>query len=104
MEEGTGASRETVSMTQPAPILTLPATKPGSGIQKTPGVCGGEACIRNTRITVRGLVSYRNLGLSDERLLEVTPGLTSADLEAAWTYYRDNRNEIDQAILENDEA
>ena len=30
-------------------------TKNKSWVQKTPGVCGGDACIRNTRITVRGL-------------------------------------------------
>jgi uncharacterized protein (DUF433 family) len=36
-----------------------------SWIQKTPNVCGGDACIRNTRITVHGIVHYRQLGLSD---------------------------------------
>ena len=34
-------------------------------IRKTPGVCGGEACIRDTRITVRGLVEWHQQGLSD---------------------------------------
>ncbi|MCU0542788.1 MAG: DUF433 domain-containing protein [Oscillatoriaceae cyanobacterium Prado104] len=35
------------------------------GIQKTPGVMGGEACIRQTRIPVWLLVSYRRQGASD---------------------------------------
>jgi uncharacterized protein (DUF433 family) len=80
---------------------SLPAK---SWIQKTPGVCGGDACIRNTRITVWGLVNYRKLGLTDARLLEVIEGLTQADLDAAWDYYGRNQAEIDQAIKGNEEA
>ena len=77
---------------------------PKSWIQKTLDVCGGDACIRNTRITVWGLVNYRKLGLSDTRLLEVIEGLTGADLEAAWEYYDRHRAEIDQAIQDNEVA
>ena len=75
-----------------------------SGIQKDPGVCGGEACIRNTRHTVAGLVQWRNLGLSDARILVHHPDLTAADLEAAWSYYRQHAEEIDQAIRRDEES
>ena len=34
-------------------------------IQHTPGVCGGNACIRNTRIPVWTLVSLRSQGATD---------------------------------------
>ena len=77
---------------------------PTSWIQKTRDVCGGDACIRNTRITVRGLVSYRKLGMSDSRLLQVIDGLTQADLDAAWDYYNRNRVEIEQSIEEDEGA
>jgi uncharacterized protein (DUF433 family) len=80
------------------------ANAEASWIEKTPDVCGGEPCIRNTRITVRGLVSYRKLGLSEQQLLEVIEGLTVADLNAAWDYYAQHREEIDQAIKEDEEA
>ena len=73
-------------------------------IQKTPNVVGGDACIRRTRIAVWMLVGYRKLGLSDDELLEVYPGLTRQDLKAAWDYYTANRDEIETAIRENDEA
>jgi uncharacterized protein (DUF433 family) len=73
-----------------------------SGIQKTPGVSGGEACMRNTRHTVSGLVQWRRLGLSDGLILEHHPDLTSADLEEVWSYYLQHRKEIDQAIREDD--
>lgn len=75
-----------------------------SWVQKTPGLCGGDACIRNTRITVHGLVHYRQLGLSDERILEAIQGLTKDDLIAAWDYYAGRRAEIDEAIRSNEEA
>lgn len=78
-----------------------PAT---SWIEKTPGVCGGDACIRSTRHTVYGLVEWKQLGLTDARILEHHPDLTQADLEAAWTYYEQHREEIDQAIKEDEEA
>ena len=31
-----------------------------SWISKRPNVCGGDACIRDSRITVWGLVAYRH--------------------------------------------
>ena len=69
-----------------------------SWVQKTPNVCGGDACIRNTRITVHGLVHYRHLGLPDQRILEVIQGLTPDDLAAAWDYYASHPAEIEEAI------
>jgi len=75
-----------------------------SWVQKTPGVCGGDACIRNTRITVRGLVRYRQLGLPDEELLEVIQGLTPDDLAAAWDYYAGHAAEVEESIRLNEEA
>ena len=74
-----------------------------SWIQKTPGVCGGDACIRNTRITVWGLVLSRRLGASDASILENIVGLTPDDLEAAGDYYRHHPAEIDEAIRVNEE-
>ncbi len=75
-----------------------------SWIQKTPDVCGGSACIRNTRITVWGLVAWRRLGMSDAWIQEGIPGLTPADLEAAWAYSEQHPEEIDQDIKDNEEA
>jgi uncharacterized protein (DUF433 family) len=76
-----------------------------SWIQKTPGVCGGDACIRKTRIPVWSLVVARRLGASDAELLHyfVTP-LTPADVDAAAAYYEKNREEIDEQIRLNEEA
>lgn len=76
-----------------------------SWIQKTPGVCGGDACIRDTRIPVWSLVVARRLGIVDKELLHyfVTP-LSPADVQAAWAYYEQQQEEIDQEIWTNEKA
>lgn len=73
-------------------------------ITKTPGVCGGSACVRGHRIPVWLLVGYRKLGLTNARLLEYYPSIEQPDLEAAWEYYEANHNEIEQDIRENEEG
>jgi len=85
-------------------IMAADTVQKKSWVQKTPNVCGGDACIRNTRITVHGLVHYRQLGFSDQRLLEVIQGLTQDDLAAVWDYYAAHATEIDEAIRLNEEA
>jgi uncharacterized protein (DUF433 family) len=74
-----------------------------SWIQKTPGVIGGDACIRNSRIAVWMLVEAKRLGFSDEELRQrYDPPLTQADLDTAWAYVAANGEEIEQAIHDND--
>ena len=75
-----------------------------SRITKTPGVQGGDACIRGRRITVWVLEGYRQLGCDDDRMLVHYPSLTREDLKAAWAYADANREEIEQTIRENEEG
>ena len=79
------------------------ATK-ASWISKKPDRCGGDACIRDSRIPVWVLVNYRRLGGSDQDLLRDYPSLTPADLQAAWEYSAAHQEEIDGAIRENEEG
>jgi len=69
-----------------------------SVIQCTPAVCFGKPRIRNTRIPVWLLVSFHNQGASNQELLRNYPSLTLNDLQAAWDYYSNHKNEIDQEI------
>ena len=73
-------------------------------INKTPNVCGGSACLNNTRIPVWGVEASRRLGISDEQLLRDYPGLRPEDLAAAWAYVAAHRHEIDEEIRRNEEA
>jgi uncharacterized protein (DUF433 family) len=80
---------------------TLSDRKTPDVVRKTPNVCGGEACIRDTRHTVSGLTEWQTLGLSDDQIRERHPDLTQADLDAAWSYYRENCDEIDEIIRQD---
>ena len=70
----------------------------GKMVRKTPGVAGGHACIRNTRIAVWILISLMNQGADDAELLRNFPGLHLFDLTAARSYYRSFTEEIDALI------
>ena len=73
-------------------------------IQKTPGVVGGDACVRRTRIAVWMLVEWKRRGRTDAQLLADFPGLTQEDLNAAWAYHAAHPEEIEAAIRANNEA
>jgi len=72
------------------------------GIEKTPGICGGQACIVNTRIPVWVLVEARRLGYSDADLLTSYPTITATDLANAWVYAAAHTDEIDLIIEQNE--
>jgi uncharacterized protein (DUF433 family) len=67
-------------------------------VNQTPGVAGGHACIRNTRIAVWTLISLAQQGMSDAGLIENFSGLTPFDLLAARVYYQAQQAEIDALI------
>ncbi len=74
-------------------------------IRKTPGVCGGDACVGMRRIAVWMLVEARDLGFTDAQLLaDYDPPLTRVELDAAWRYAALHPEEIAANIRENDEA
>ena len=74
------------------------------GIERRPGVVGGDPCIAGTRIPVWLLVQARRIGSNDLELLKAYPQLRVEDLTNAWAYYRSNRDEIEQQITENETA
>jgi uncharacterized protein (DUF433 family) len=82
-------------------VLFVKARHPAASIGKTPGVCGGEACIGDTRIAVWMLEDARRQGAAEEELLQDYPGLRSADLAAAWAYAKEHPTEIENAIQAN---
>ncbi|MFN3648296.1 MAG: DUF433 domain-containing protein [Armatimonadota bacterium] len=82
----------------------VPDPERSTWIRKTPGVSGGDACIRNTRIPVWLLEDYRRAGLTEDELLRDYPALTRDDLQLAWDYASCHRLEIDAALRENEAA
>ncbi|NEP82028.1 MAG: DUF433 domain-containing protein [Okeania sp. SIO3B3] len=84
-------------------LLAQTFTNTWSGIERTAGVCGGNACIAGTRIPVWVLVNARRLGVSESELLQDYPSLQAADLVNAWNYAEVYSQDIELAIRENEE-
>ena len=73
-------------------------------ITKTPGFCGGKACVAGHRVRVMDIVMrHEDLGLSPDEIIAIYPQLSLSDVHAALTYYFDNVDEIRNDILRNDE-
>lgn len=96
-----------LSRAEKAELLQRLAQEVGNtwaGIEKTEGVSGGDACIVRTRISVWVLENYRRLGWSEATILENFPSLRAIDLVNAWAYADAHSEEIEKAILANQEA
>ncbi len=72
------------------------------GIEKTPGVCGGSACLANTRMPVWLLAQARRGGVSEADLLLDYPALRAEDLVNAWAYVSTHQAEIEEDIRQNE--
>jgi len=83
-------------------IALLAASLAWPGIEKTRGVCGGDARVAGTRIPVWLLVAYRQDDASDPDLLEAYPNLTASDLSNVWVYAENHPEEIAGAIARNE--
>lgn len=69
-------------------------------IVKTPGICGGRACIVGHRIRVADVVVWHERrGYSPDEIVSLFPGLAMADVHAALAYYFDHRTEIVDDLL-----
>jgi uncharacterized protein (DUF433 family) len=79
------------------------ATEVALEIRKTPGMCGGAACIGATRIPVWLIVSFIKQRQTDNGLLQSYPQLTSEHLQLVRDYYRHHKAEIDRNIREQDD-
>jgi uncharacterized protein (DUF433 family) len=74
----------------------------GDRITKIPGICGGEACLRGTRLPVWGFVERKLQGATDEELRQLfRPPLTREDLNAVWAYAVAHPEEVERALWLN---
>ena len=73
-------------------------------ITKTPGVCGGRACIAGHRIRVMDIVVLHEMrGMCPEEIAYQYPSISLADVHAALAYYFDNRQEIPDEFRKDEE-
>jgi uncharacterized protein (DUF433 family) len=76
--------------------MSIDAKSPA--VERVPGVMGGSPVIKGTRIRVSDLVHYWQNCPDDatREILEGFPHLTSAQIDAAYSYYTENKAEIDR--------
>ncbi len=67
-------------------------------------VCGNNARIKGTRLSVWVLENASRLGYSDADLLEQYPFIGQAELDAARQYALVHRDQIDELIRRNTEG
>jgi uncharacterized protein (DUF433 family) len=82
--------------------LEVQSTTDHPHITCTPDVCGGRPVVRGTRIPVKVLVKYHQMGYTPEEILSGHAGLTPAQLHDALSYYYDHQAEI-KADIEAEE-
>lgn len=72
-------------------------------IKIAPGFCGGKPHIAGHRIKVQDIVIWHeDMGMEPDEILYHYPSITLADVYAALTYDRDNRQEIRRQIREDE--
>ena len=73
-------------------------------ITRTPGVCGGRACLAGHRVRVLDIaIWHEQMGFCPDDIVSEIPSITLADVHAALAYYYDHRTEIQQEIREERE-
>ncbi|MFL6214906.1 MAG: DUF433 domain-containing protein [Blastocatellia bacterium] len=73
-------------------------------ITKTPGICGGKACIAGHRVRVMDIAIRRELmGMSADEIVAQLPSITLGDVYAALAYYFDNIEEMREEMRQEEE-
>ncbi len=64
-------------------------------------ILNGVPIVKGTRIAVRCIAGYYQMGMSTDEILISLPHLTASQVHAALAYYFDHQDEIDRDLQEN---
>lgn len=70
-------------------------------ITADPKIVGGAAIIEGTRISVRTIAGYYQMGMDVDEILATLSHLSASQLHSALAYYFDHQQEIDSELTEN---
>jgi uncharacterized protein (DUF433 family) len=73
-------------------------------IIRDPRICGGDPVVAGTRVPVHSIVIHWQYYHDIERLRRAYPHLDALAIECALAYYEAHRTEIDQLIVEHEQA
>jgi uncharacterized protein (DUF433 family) len=83
---------------------TVPPLPGREDIVVWPGFCGGKPHVAGRRIMVQHIVVWHaRLGKVPDEIVAEHPGLTLADVHAAFTYCYEHRKQIDADIRADEE-
>jgi uncharacterized protein (DUF433 family) len=83
-----------------AVATTLP--KIYAHITQAAGVCGGKACIDDTRVRVNNVAYLAKTGRTPDQILSFYPQLSLGQVHAALAYY-DHREEIEAELADEED-
>lgn len=66
-----------------------------------PEIAGGQPVIDGTRITVRCIAGYYQMGMSVDEILTTLAHLTPSQVHSALAYYFDHQEEVDANLAES---
>jgi len=69
-------------------------------ITSNPEIANGAPIISGTRITVRTIAGYYQMGMSVDEILVTLSHLSPAQVHSALTYYFDHKSEIDADLID----
>ena len=67
-------------------------------------IAGGAPIIKGTRIAVRAIAGYYQLGMSTDEILQSLPHMTQSQVRAALAFYFDHQEAIDRDLSRNSDA
>jgi uncharacterized protein (DUF433 family) len=73
-------------------------------IGSDPEIADGKAIIVGTRITVRCIAGYYQMGMSADEILTTLPHLTLSQVHSALAYYFDHQEAVDSDLAESSDV
>jgi len=70
-------------------------------IESDINIAGGKPIISGTRITVRTIAGYYQMGMDVDEILTTLQHLTPSRVHSALAYYFDHKEEIDADLIES---
>ena len=73
-------------------------------IGSDPEIADGKPIIVGTRITVKCIAEYYQMGMSADEILTTLPHLTPSQVHSALAYYFDHQGEIDTDLVKSSDV
>ena len=70
-------------------------------LSTNPRISGGAPIIKGTRITVRAIAGYYQLGMSVDEILQSLPHLSQSQVHAALAFYFDHQAKMDRELKQD---